>query len=94
MSNDRRPDQGASPQAQPRDRQPIPVRTLYLPRPTDLPGKVGATALTASSQENKGRHTIDFRPWLRCYCVTFTPPSGEPESRMIPESWASWRPLD
>lgn len=93
MSNNPRPDPGAPPQAR-GERQPIPVGVLFFPKPTDVPGKVGATSVTASNQANKARHSIDFRPWLRCFCVTFHPPGGKPVSKMIPESWASWQPLD
>lgn len=85
----------SEPQKAPEQRQPIPVGVLLFPKPTDLPGKPCATSVTSSKQKNTARHTIDFRPWLRAYCVTYHPIDGsKPVSRMIPESWASWTPLD
>jgi len=86
MSNDR-PPQAASAQPRPVDRQAVPVARLKFFHPTDLPGKSAASALTASE-----RWSIEFRPWHRCFHVTWNSPDGPPEEDNIMEHRvASWR---
>lgn len=89
MSNDKPVLQAQPPRAE--QRQSIPISSLRFYRPTDLPGKTGATSVSTSTQQNKGRHTIVREPWERSFSVTFTPPIGASETWSIGE-WnvASW----
>lgn len=75
-------------------RQPIPVRVLTFPRPTDLPGKSGASSVTASTDSVANRWELAFLPWLRSYRVTYYPPGEGPRVKYIPESWAAWEALE
>ena len=70
-------------------REPMPVRTMWFVKPTDLPGKNSADALMC--KESPGaRWTASFLPWLRLFEVCyFAPGSKVPERRNIGEHMVS-----
>jgi hypothetical protein len=77
---------------------PIPVKALRFRQAVDLPGKTGASSVTATADDTKARHTIEFLPWLRAFRVTWHTLEvvdgvrRSPQQIMIHETWATWEP--
>lgn len=85
-------------QAVPSDRKGIPVKTLRFStavRPVGIPGKSVADSVSAGGAKNQHRWEIEFQPWARQFRVTYYPP-GEDKGQPIyvPESWATYEPLE
>lgn len=59
-------------------REPIPVAILYFEKPTDIPGKHGASSVTSGRSPNGSGWDVEFLPWLRHHRVTFHPHGKEP----------------
>lgn len=61
----------------------------------DIPGKPGASGLKAGKGSD-GEYDIAFVPKMRMYRIVFSPASRErkQQTRFVPESWASWEPLE
>lgn len=62
----------------------------------DLPGgKYGATAVAATTQENRGTFELHFIPRLRHHRIVFRDPrGGAATTMMVPEQWCSWEPAE
>lgn len=66
----------------------------------DLPGKVGASGLTATPADKVGKGQywrIWYDPRLHHHRVEYFEPAGEgerkPRVRYVPAEWCSWEPL-
>ena len=72
-------------------REPLPAKTLWFVKPTDLPGKNSADGLMCK-ETSGARWTAAFLPWLRSFEVCFyAPGSKEPLRRFVGEHMvASW----
>ena len=75
-------------------REPMPVRTMWFIKPTDIPGKNSADGLMCKDTSG-ARWTASFLPWLRSFEVMyFAPGVKEPQRRFVGEHMvASWEPL-
>ena len=72
-------------------RLPIPIRMIKFHSPTDVIGKDVASSLSIEVNGRPTRHTIDYRPWLRAFRVTFAPTDGGPlRIGYVPDHRVSW----
>jgi len=83
-------------QQQPRkEPEPIPVKTLQFSAPQDGPGFGVKSSLSHRAARNDSRWEIDYRPWMRAFCVVYHPSDGTTLTGYIPESRvACWYPMD
>ena len=83
-------------QQQPRkEPEPIPVKIIQLVSPQGGPGLHGNSSISHRAKSKQSKHELDFRPWMRCFGVTFFPSDGEPQVFYIPEARvACWHPMD
>jgi hypothetical protein len=81
----------------PNGQRPIPIAVLRFDgRMLDIPGKSGATSVTASSHANRHRHAVYYLPWLRCFRIEHTPAGKDkPDAHLhVPESWCTYEPAE
>lgn len=89
MSTDTKPEIKKSAPTEKPVREPMPVKTMWFIKPTDLPGKNSADALMCKDSPG-ARWTANFLPWLRLFEVCyFAPGSKVPERRNIGEHMVS-----
>lgn len=75
-------------------REPLPVRTMWFIKPTNLPGKNSADALMCKDDAPGARWSAAFLPWLRLFEICYYEPgSTVAKRRNIGEHMISgWEP--
>lgn len=72
-------------------REPIPVKELRFRAgdSVDIPGKQGVHYIKTETHGAQG-WVVEYHPWARSFCVTYTEESKPPRVVHIPESWGTW----
>jgi hypothetical protein len=73
----------------------IATRVLWFSAPTDIPGKNGASSVTAKKQDNAGSYRLEYIPQMRHHRIAFKHHDRPEEVRYVHECHVrSWEPAE